>query len=178
MVIWRRSRYSVSFGETGRQDCRDGPESASTRTRGKGRPVNLLPKTPTAKGAAEMFSGDVWIDVIARGEEPSRIRANFVRFNPGARTAWHSHAVGQTLYVTEGVGWVQSMGSDVVEVRAGDVIYTPPGEWHWHGAAPTYFMTHIALSEAPAPGPSVVETEWGSHLDDGDYLTIAAVPRS
>ena len=112
MVIWRRSRYSVSFGETGRQDCRDGPESASTRTRGKGRPVNLLPKTPTAKGVAEMFSGDVWIDVIARGEEPSRIRANVVRFNPGARTAWHRHAVGQTLYVTEGVGWVQSVGSE------------------------------------------------------------------
>ena len=177
MVIWRRSRYSVSFGETGRQDCgMDGKSSA--RTRGKGRPVNLLPKTPTAKGAVEMFSGDVWIDVIARGEEPSRIRANVVRFNPGARTAWHRHAVGQTLYVTEGVGWVQSMGSDVVEVRAGDVIYTPPGEWHWHGAAPTYFMTHIALSEAPAPGPNVVETEWGRHLDDGDYSTIAAVPRS
>ena len=87
----------------------DGKSSA--RTRGKGRPVNLLPKTPTAKGAVEMFSGDVWIDVIARGEEPSRIRANVVRFNPGARTAWHRHAVGQTLYVTEGVGWVQSMGS-------------------------------------------------------------------
>ncbi len=128
--------------------------------------MEVQPKQPSAKGSAEMFTGDVWYDVIARGEEPSRIRVNTVRFSPAARTAWHSHAVGQTLYVTEGVGLVQSRGGGIIEIHPGDVIYTPGGEWHWHGAAPDHFMTHIAMWDAPAEGP---ESEWGALVTDAEY---------
>jgi quercetin dioxygenase-like cupin family protein len=128
--------------------------------------VEVLSKPPSVKGPAEMFTGDVWFDVIAKGEEPSRMRVNAVHFSPCARTAWHRHALGQTLYVTEGVGLVQSRGGEVIVIRPGDVIYTPPGEWHWHGAAPDRFMTHIAMWEAPAEGP---ETEWGELLTDAEY---------
>jgi quercetin dioxygenase-like cupin family protein len=115
-----------------------------------------------------MFTGDVWFDVIAKGEEPSRMRVNMVRFAPGARTAWHCHAVGQTLHVTEGVGLVQSSGGDVVVMRPGDTVYTPPGEWHWHGAAPDHFMCHLAMWEGPAEGQGP-ESEWGEHVTDEQY---------
>jgi quercetin dioxygenase-like cupin family protein len=131
--------------------------------------VEIVGKQPTGKGPAEMFTGDVWMDVIAKGEEPSRIRVNAVRFSPGARTAWHCHTVGQTLYVTEGRGRVQSRGGDVTELRPGTVTWTPPGEWHWHGAAPGDFMTHLAMWEAPAPGSGLAESEWGDHVTDEEY---------
>lgn len=139
--------------------------------------MQMLPKPPTAKGPAEMFTGDVYFDVIAKGEEPSRMRVNTVRFSPCARTAWHSHAVGQTLYVTEGVGRVQARGGDVLEIRPGDVIHTPPGEWHWHGAAPDHFMTHVAMWDAPEPG-SGPESEWGDLVTDEEYarLPVNAAP--
>ena len=86
----------------------------------------IQPKQPTAKGPAEWFTGDVFIDAIARGEEPSRVRVSAVRFTPSARTAWHSHAMGQTLYVTEGRGLVQSRGGLVEDIRAGDMSPRPP----------------------------------------------------
>ena len=128
--------------------------------------MEKLPQQPTTKGPAERFTGDVWFDVVAKGEEPSRLRVNTVRFSPGARTAWHAHAVGQTLYVTDGSGLVQSRGGEVVELGPGDVISTPPGEWHWHGAAPDRFMTHLAMWEAPGSGP---ESEWGGLVTDQEY---------
>ena len=128
--------------------------------------MEILPRQPSTKGSAQMFTGDVWFDVIAKGEEPSRMRVNVVRFAPGARTAWHSHAVGQTLHVAEGVGRVQSRGGDVVELHPGDTVHTPPGEWHWHGAAPDSFMTHVAMWEAPGDGP---ESEWGDLVTDDEY---------
>ena len=96
------------------------------------------------------------------------MRVNMVRFAPGARTAWHCHAVGQTLHVTEGVGLVQSSGGDVVVMRPGDTVYTPPGEWHWHGAAPDHFMCHLAMWEGPAEGQGP-ESEWGEHVTDEQY---------
>jgi quercetin dioxygenase-like cupin family protein len=114
-----------------------------------------------------MFTGDVWFDVIYRGEAPSRMRANAVHFAPGAHTAWHRHAVGQTLHVTGGVGLVRSRDGEVVVMRPGDTVYTPAGEWHWHGATPDNFMTHIALWEAPDDGGP--ETEWGEHLTVEEY---------
>jgi quercetin dioxygenase-like cupin family protein len=129
--------------------------------------MEILTKQPTAKGPAQMFTGDVWFDVIVRGETPSRVRANTVRFAPGSRTAWHSHAVGQTLYVTEGQGLVVARGGDVVELKPGDVVWTPPGEEHWHGAAPGHFMTHIAIWEAPDDDRD--ETAWGEHVTDAEY---------
>jgi quercetin dioxygenase-like cupin family protein len=130
--------------------------------------VEVKPRQPTARGPAEWFTGDVWIDSIARGEEPSRVRVSAVRFMPSARTAWHSHAVGQTLYVTDGRGLVQSRNDEIVEIRPGDIIYTPPDEWHWHGAAPDHFMTHLSITEA-VPGDQRPEADWGAHVTDDEY---------
>ena len=130
--------------------------------------MEILPEQPSAKGPAKWFTGDVWIDAIVRGEEPSRIRVSMVRFTPSARTAWHAHALGQSLYVTEGTGLVQSRGSDIVKIRAGDVIYTPPDEWHWHGAAPDHFMAHLSMTEG-VPENQGPETEWGDHVTDDEY---------
>lgn len=129
----------------------------------------IQPRQPTAKGPAGWFTGDVWLDGIVRGEEPSRVRVMAVRFTPSARTAWHSHAVGQTLYVTEGQGLVQSRGGAVEQIRAGDVIHTPGGEWHWHGAAPDHFMSHLSITEAGPPGDDRPETDWGEHVTDDEY---------
>jgi quercetin dioxygenase-like cupin family protein len=127
--------------------------------------LEIQPKTPSNKGPSEMFTGDVWFDVIAKGEAPSQLRVNMVRFAPGSQTAWHRHANGQTLHVTEGRGLVQSRGGEVIEIRPGDTIYTPPGEWHWHGAAPEHFMSHLAMWEALDEGQDGPETEWGEHVD-------------
>ena len=101
--------------------------------------MKILPDRPTTKAPAETFTGDAWFDQIVRGEAPSPDRAAVVRFAPGARNAWHVHAVGQTLHVTDGVGRIQARGGEVLEIRAGDTILTAPGEWHWHGAAPDRF---------------------------------------
>jgi len=129
--------------------------------------LDIQPKQPTVKGPAERFTGDVWYDVIAHGQAPSRMRVSVVRFAPGARNAWHAHALGQTLHVTEGIGLIQSRGGKVSEIRPGDTINTAPGEWHWHGAAPDHFMTHMAMWEAPAEGP---ESEWAEQVTDAEYL--------
>jgi quercetin dioxygenase-like cupin family protein len=113
-----------------------------------------------------MFTGLVQIDEITDRDIPSRLRVNVVRFSPGARTAWHSHARGQTLHVTEGLGRAQARGGEVVTLRPGDTVYTPPGEWHWHGAAPGNFMSHLAIWEAPESG---TESEWGDLVTDAEY---------
>jgi quercetin dioxygenase-like cupin family protein len=130
--------------------------------------MEILTKQPSAKGPAQMFTGDVWFDVIAKGSEPSRLRVNMVRFAPGARTAWHRHAMGQTLHVTEGIGLVQSRGGELVVMRPGDTVWTPPGEWHWHGAAADRFMCHLAMWEG-TEDPQTPETEWGEHITDDEY---------
>jgi len=130
--------------------------------------VKVQPKQPTVKAPAETFTGDAWFDVLARGDEPSRIRVNTVRFAPGARNAWHAHSNGQTLHVTDGRGLVQSRGGEVVELGPGDTVYTPPGEWHWHGATTDNFMTHIAIWQGVAEGAGP-ETEWGDLVTDDEY---------
>ena len=131
--------------------------------------MEIQPKQPTTKGSADLFIGDVWMDVIALGDAPSRIRVAIVRFAPGARNAWHRHANGQTLHVTEGQGLAQSRGAKVMEIRAGDTIYTPPGEWHWHGASPEHFMSHLSITEGLNEGQQGPETEWGDHVTDAEY---------
>ncbi len=131
--------------------------------------MDLLPTGPTTKAASDTFTGDAWVDMIVRGDAPSRIRVAVVRFAPGARDAWHAHAVGQTVHVTEGIGRTQSRGGDVLEIRPGDTVRTPAGEWHWHGAAPDRFMTHLAVWEAPAEGGP--ETQWGEQVSDAEYAT-------
>ena len=134
--------------------------------------MEKLPQRPTVKAPPETFTGDAWYDVIVRGEAPSRVRVSVVRFAAGARNAWHAHAAGQTVHVTEGVGRIQARGGDVLEMRAGDTVVTPAGEWHWHGAAPDRFMTHLAIWEAPADGGP--ETGWGEQVNDEAY---AAQPK-
>lgn len=89
--------------------------------------MNLVPRTPSTKGPAQMFTGDVYFDVIARGEAPSRLRVNLVRFAPCARTAWHKHSLGQTVHVTDGVGLIQARGGEVITMQPGDTVYTRPG---------------------------------------------------
>src|SRR5262249_13223989 len=100
-------------------------------------------------------------------EPPSRVRASVVRFAPGARNAWHRHAVGQVIHVTDGIGRMQARGGELLQIRAGDTVQTPPGEWHWHGAAPDRFMTHLTVYGAGDAGP---ETEWGQHVTDEESL--------
>lgn len=120
--------------------------------------MEIKPKTPTAKGPHERFTGDVWIDGLVEPDEYSSLKVAAVHFHPGARTAWHTHDGGQTLYVTEGEGRIQSRGKAVVSIRPGDVVHTPSGEWHWHGAAPEYLMTHLSITNGPAT--------WGDHVTD------------
>jgi quercetin dioxygenase-like cupin family protein len=131
----------------------------------KGGIVQIVPKQPSVKGPPEWFTGDVFIDPIARGQEPSRIQVSAVHFTPGARSAWHSHGLGQTLYVTEGVGLIQSRGEEIHEIRSGDIIYAPSGEEHWHGGAPDHFMTHLSMTENAPDQPD----HWGDHVTDAEY---------
>ena len=110
----------------------------------------------------------MYIDAIAYGEEPSRVRVSAVRFTPGARTAWHSHALGQTLFVTDGAGLVQSRGEPITEIRVGDVVFTPADEWHWHGARPDSFMAHLSVTEGVGDSDKP-EADWGAHVSDAEY---------
>ena len=123
--------------------------------------MEVQPKKPSVKGPAELFTGDVWIDPIVQGRAPSRLAVIAVHFTPGARTAWHAHTLGQTLHVTEGEGLVQTRGEPTVTIRPGDTIHTPADEWHWHGATPDHFMTHLSMTEGDA--------QWGEHVTDAEY---------
>ena len=120
---------------------------------------------PSRRGPANWFTGTVWQDPIIEAEAPARLRAVVVRFDPGARTAWHTHPLGQTLYVVAGAGRVQSWGGPIRDIRAGDVVWIPPGEKHWHGAAPATGMTHVAMQEAL----DKVSVEWLEHVTDEQY---------
>ena len=102
----------------------------------------------SSKGSDQYFTGSVRIDPLFEAPDPARVRGASVMFEPGARSAWHRHPLGQTLIVTSGCGWVQSEGQPKVEIRPGDVVWCPPNERHWHGATPTNAMTHIAIQEA------------------------------
>jgi quercetin dioxygenase-like cupin family protein len=130
--------------------------------------VQIDPRPPTTKNPPEQFTGDVWLDPIAHPRtDGQRMFVAKVRFAPGARTAWHSHARGQTLHVTQGVAWIQSRGQEKVVAYPGQTIYCPPGEEHWHGAAPGSFMEHLAmLDNAEDPAGT---TTWLEHVTDVDY---------
>jgi quercetin dioxygenase-like cupin family protein len=129
--------------------------------------LELTPVSPTAKAPAQAFTGDVYVTPIYDGEEPSRMVVALVRFTPGARTNWHSHAVGQTLHVTEGVGLVGTRDGSVLRVRAGDTVICPPGEEHWHGAAAGTFMSHLAMLENLPGGED--PTTWLEPVPDAQY---------
>jgi quercetin dioxygenase-like cupin family protein len=120
----------------------------------------------TNPGPADWFTGKVYLDTIATPAPPSRVAANCVHFTPGARTAWHTHPLGQTIYVTEGVGRCQRDGGPIETIKPGDRVYFEPGENHWHGAAPDRFMTHFAMQEIDDNGALVT---WGEHVTDEEY---------
>ena len=126
--------------------------------------------TETGAGPADWFTGVVLIDAVASPTGASRISASSVHFTPGARTAWHTHPNGQTIYVTEGVGLAQRRGGPIEVIRPGDRVFFEPGEEHWHGATATRFMTHIAMLEVDGDGSPAT---WGDHVTDEEY---AAAP--
>jgi quercetin dioxygenase-like cupin family protein len=117
-------------------------------------------------GPASWFTGSVFIDPISAPPAPSRVRFNSVHFTPGARTHWHTHPLGQTIHVIEGVGRAQRVGGPVETISAGTTVYFEPGENHWHGAAPGTFMTHLVVQETDESGTDVV---WGEPVTDAEY---------
>ena len=125
----------------------------------------------TFPGPSEWFTGSVFLDTVAAPSDGSRLNASSVHFTPGARTAWHTHPNGQTIWVTEGAGLCQRRGGPVEAIRPGDRIFFEPGEEHWHGAAPSRFMTHIAMLEVGDDGTPAV---WGDHVTDDEYSSPAA----
>ena len=120
---------------------------------------------PSGKGPEAYFTGTVRVDPMFQAGDPARVSGGHVTFEPGARSAWHTHPLGQTLIVTSGLGWAQSEGGPIEEIRPGDVIWFPPGEKHWHGAAPTTAMTHIAVTEF-LNGKNV---DWMEKVSDEQY---------
>jgi quercetin dioxygenase-like cupin family protein len=120
---------------------------------------------PSDKGGAQQFTGSVRRDPLFKAEAPGRVQGGMNTFEPGARTAWHTHPLGQTLIVTAGMGWVQREGGPIEDIRPGDIVWFPAGEKHWHGATPTTAMTHIAITEA-LDGEVVT---WLEHVTDEQY---------
>jgi quercetin dioxygenase-like cupin family protein len=122
--------------------------------------------TPTQHGPPDWFTGPVFLDAVAAPEDGARITASSVHFTPGARTAWHTHPNGQTIFVLEGLGRCQRRGGPREEIRPGDRVFFEPGEEHWHGAAPDRFMTHLAMLEVDDDGNAAV---WLEHVTDEEY---------
>ena len=126
----------------------------------------------TTAGPGEWFTGAVYLDAVASPSEGSRLTASNVHFTPGARTAWHTHPNGQTIYVLEGVGFAQRRGGPIEVIRAGDRVFFEPGEDHWHGAAPTRFMAHLAMLQVDDKGNVAT---WGPHVTDAEYAAAPAI---
>jgi quercetin dioxygenase-like cupin family protein len=124
----------------------------------------------TNRGPADWFTGEVYIDAVAAPSDGSRLSASSVHFTPGARTAWHTHPRGQTIWVTEGVGLCRRRGGPIEVIRPGDRVFFEPGEEHWHGATAARFMTHLAMLEVDDEGTPAT---WGEHVTDEEY---AAAP--
>ena len=127
--------------------------------------IKRIGSRPSQKGPEDWFTGTVRIDPLFQAPEPARTGAAQVTFEPGARTAWHTHPLGQTLIVIAGLGWVQREGGPIEEIRPGDVVWFPPGLRHWHGASPTNAMTHIAIQES-VDGKAV---DWMEKVSDEQY---------
>ena len=164
--LHRRARLEVGAGaEPARQlggDTRPGGEPC--RSRGTA-------STPQ-RGLSDWFTGAVYIDTVAAPSGASRLSASSVHFTPGARTAWHTHPNGQTIWVLEGVGLCQRRGGPIEVIRPGDRVFFEPGEEHWHGAAATRFMTHLAMVEVDDEGNSAT---WGDHVSDDEYAAAPAI---
>jgi quercetin dioxygenase-like cupin family protein len=126
----------------------------------------------TGRGPSEWFTGAVYVDTVAAPSNGSRISASNVHFTPGARTAWHTHPHGQTIWVTEGIGLCQRRGGPIEVIRPGDRVFFEPGEVHWHGATPTRFMAHLAILEVDDEGNAAT---WGDHVSDEEYSTAPPI---
>jgi quercetin dioxygenase-like cupin family protein len=135
------------------------------QSRGETMEIKRSGSQASGKGPADYFTGAVRIDPLFQAPEPARASGASVTFEPGARTAWHTHPLGQTLIVTSGFGWVQRWGGPIEEIRPGDVVWFPPGEKHWHGATPRTAMTHIAIQEAL----NSKAVDWMEHVSDEQY---------
>jgi quercetin dioxygenase-like cupin family protein len=141
------------------------PAAAQTQARNVAMQITRSGSQPSRKGPEDYFTGAVRVDPLFQAPEPGRVGGGHVTFEPGARTAWHTHPLGQTLIITSGLGWVQREGGPVEEVRPGDVVWFPPGLKHWHGATPTTAMTHIAINES-LNGRNV---DWLEKVPDAQY---------
>ena len=127
--------------------------------------INRCGSHPSGKGIPEYFTGSVRIDPLFSPPDPARVAMALVTFEPGARTAWHTHPLGQTLIITSGSGWIQHEGHPIEDIHQGDVVWIAPGEKHWHGATPTTAMSHIAIQEKQNGSPA----DWLEHVTDEQY---------
>jgi quercetin dioxygenase-like cupin family protein len=139
--------------------------AVATQERNQTMQITRAGSQASRKGPAEYFTGTVRVDPMFQAPEPGRVSGGHVTFEPGARSAWHTHPLGQTLVITSGLGWVQREGGPIEEVRSGDVVWFPPGLRHWHGASPTTAMTHIAITES-LNGKNV---DWLEKVSDEQY---------
>lgn len=133
--------------------------------------MKITRNVPSGAGPADWFTGTVYVDPAASPSDGSAITASVVHFMPGARTAWHTHPHGQTIYVTEGVGLTQRRGGPVEVIRPGDRVFFEPGEDHWHGASRNRLMTHVAMLQVDDHGKSA---DWGPHVSDEEYAAAPA----
>jgi quercetin dioxygenase-like cupin family protein len=170
----RRHRLRTRFGmgASPEKTAPAGRIPAVTRIKENNMRITRSSTVESARGPEDWFTGTVFVDTVATPSEPSRLGAASVHFAPGARTAWHTHPLGQTIRVTEGVGLCQRRGGPVEVIHPGDRVFFKPGEDHWHGAAPNRFMTHIAMQEADDSGSSVA---WDEHVTDEEYGAAPAI---
>lgn len=152
------SLLALGFAQAGHTQVASGDRPQSVEITRNG-------SQPSTEGSADYFTGSVRINPLFPVHEPSRASGASVAFKPGARTAWHTHPLGQTLIVTDGIGWVQQWGGQIQEIRPGDVVWIPPGVKHWHGATATTAMTHIAIQEALNGSP----VDWMEQVSDEQY---------
>jgi len=166
-MITRRRMIAVTGGAALAAAGRAAANTASVATQQRNAIMEIKRNgsQPSRPGSVEYFSGQVRIDPLFQAPDPARVGGGSVTFEPGARTAWHTHPLGQTLIITSGLGWVQREGGPIEEVRPGDVVWFPPGLKHWHGATPTTAMTHIAIQES-LDGKNV---DWLEHVSDQTY---------
>jgi len=167
ILVWCIALGLVS-AQTNQADSPSRLDAARSREELKIR-ITRSGSTPPSKGPSENFTGSVRIDTSFQARSPGRAYGSRITFDPGARTAWHSHPLGQTLIVTAGSGRVQQWGSPIEEIRQGDVIWIPPNQKHWHGADPNTAMTHLAISEQLASRP----TTWMETVSDAQYNAVA-----
>jgi quercetin dioxygenase-like cupin family protein len=166
-MITRRRMLAATGGLAALAGGRAAAQAPAGPTQGRNGMMQITRSgsQPSRKGPADYFTGTVRVDPLFQAPDPARVSGGHITFEPGARTAWHTHPLGQNLIITSGLGWVQREGGQIEEVRPGDVVWFPPGLKHWHGATPTTAMTHIAITESLG-GKNV---DWMDKVSDEQY---------